>query len=72
MQKPFTVLRDDFTNQMIALINNSGIPACVIADVLADLHRLVMQQANHQLAADRAAYEEALQAEDAGEEAGDD
>jgi hypothetical protein len=48
MQKPLTVAHQDFKDSMVCLINNSGLPAFILADTLSgfvrDLNALAKQQ----------------------------
>lgn len=48
MNKPASIVRQEFIEKQIALINNSGLPAFVLADImedtLAELRRLAQSQ----------------------------
>lgn len=57
MDKPITILRQEFISSIVELINASGLPAFVIADVLGGLLSTVRQQEKMQLEEDRRSYE---------------
>lgn len=59
MQKPITLLKQDFDRNLVELINNSGLPACVMKPSLANLIQLLDQLEQRQLEADQAAWEAA-------------
>lgn len=60
IQKPLTVLRDEFLNSIMDLCNNAGLPYFVIEgmlkDIIADVHTASIRQQQ----SERAAYERAL------------
>lgn len=59
MQKPITLLKQDFDRSLVELINNSGLPACIMKPSLANLIQLLDQLEQRQLEADQAAWEAA-------------
>jgi len=64
MNKPFTVVYEDFKQELASLINNSGLPAAVVEPVLQNYlneTRLMMQR-QYQL--DKAEYEKSLENKD--------
>ena len=58
--KPITLLREDFVNNVIDLCNNSGLPFFVVEDVLQGVIKEVHAAAIQQLEADRQKYKEQL------------
>ena len=52
MNKPFSIARLDLTNQIAALVNECGLPASVIADILEKFLRVAEQLAEQELARD--------------------
>jgi hypothetical protein len=56
MQKPITVAREEFIETMINTINESGLPAFVIADILTDLLSAINELKVQQYKKDLEAY----------------
>lgn len=54
--KPITVARQEFLDSQVALINNSGLPAFIVADILGQLLASVKQQIQPQYESDAKAY----------------
>ena len=57
MAKPITVARQDFTEQILELVNKAELPAFVIAEVLEKLTAQMNQLALIQYQQDAQAYE---------------
>lgn len=55
--KPITILRDEFINNVVELCNNSGLPFFVIEDVLKNLIQETHSASLQQLEADKKRYE---------------
>lgn len=60
MNKPITVMYEDFKQEMVSLINNSGLPAFMIEPVLRDCLDEVRLLAKKQYLTDKEQYENAL------------
>lgn len=60
MKKPITVAIDDFSNQLVDLINNSGLPFVVIEYEMKSLLSEIRLASEKQLNADKKSYEEYL------------
>lgn len=56
MEKPLSVKREEFVQNLVALINNSGLPVFVAADILSQIASDANQLAREQLAKDKAAW----------------
>lgn len=69
MQKPFTILYNEFQTELVSLINKSGLPYQVIADILVQVLPEIRRGAAAQLEADRRAYEDSLKQGKAAEAA---
>lgn len=69
MQKPITITRKEFIENIVETINDSGLPFFIIEPILKDLLDSVRQGAEAQLEKDRAAYQEYLREEAEKEEA---
>ena len=63
---PITIARQDFINNIASIINNSGLPAFVMKDVLKDMYTQLAEIEKKELANDMAAYN-ASQEESTGE-----
>lgn len=61
-QKPMTVAKEDFANNLTDLINNSGLPAFVIESVMKDMYFEVRDVAQKQYRQDNEQYQSALNA----------
>ena len=59
-QKPITLLRRDFINNICNAVNNSGLPAFVVADVLDRLLSDTRAAVETELKRDEIAYRQAL------------
>ena len=60
MNKPSTVIYEEFKQELANLINNSGLPAFIVEHVLQDYLGEVKMVAQRQYQSDKAAYETAL------------
>ena len=60
MNKPSTIIYEEFKQNLATLINNSGLPAFVIEPVLRDFLNETRIMAQRQYQADKAEYENAL------------
>ena len=58
--KPITLVREDFINNVIELVNNSGLPLFVVEDVLKNIVNDVSEAARQQLENDRQEYNQAM------------
>jgi len=58
MDKPFDLALHDFNMSLVSLINNSGLPAVVLAQSLQNALTEVNKIAEQNLASARQAYEE--------------
>lgn len=63
MDKPITVARKEFIDKLVELINGSGLPAFILADVLAGCMKEVSELADKQYQADLKAYKESEEKE---------
>lgn len=59
MNKPITILKREFDEGLLALVNGCGLPACVIKPSVANLLTLLEQLERRQLEADTKAMAEA-------------
>ncbi len=59
MDKPITVARQEFMDALVALINNSNLPAFVITPILQTVTQRVAELEREQYEADFAEYEKA-------------
>ena len=59
-QKPMTVAKEDFVNNLANLINNSGLPAFVIEPVMKDMYFEVRDVAKKQYQQDNEQYQSSL------------
>lgn len=55
--KPITLVRDDFIQNIVELCNNSGLPFFVVEDVLKSLIQEIHAASLQQLEADKKQYE---------------
>lgn len=55
--KPITLVREDFINNIIELCNNSGLPFFAIEDVLKNLLQEIHSASLQQLEEDKKRYE---------------
>lgn len=58
MQKPSTVLRQEFIDNLTSLINASELPAFVLADLLKNAMNVMQELSERQYLADKAKWEE--------------
>ncbi len=63
MSKPITVLKEEFVEALVKLVNGSGLPMFVIESVLKDIIAEVHAGAQHQYEMDKKNYEESKQLE---------
>lgn len=61
MNKPSTIVYEEFKQNLANLINTSGLPAFIIESVLRDYLSEVKAMAQRQYQMDKAEYEKALQ-----------
>ena len=61
MQKPLSVARYEFIQQLTNLINGSNLPMCMVEAVLKDMYADVKVVAQRQLENDLRAYQEAME-----------
>lgn len=59
MDKPITVARQEFMDDLVSLINNSGLPAFILTPILEGMTRKVAELEYQQYEADKASYEQA-------------
>ena len=59
-QKPITVARQDFINDVVGLINGAGLPAFMLVEIFKDITAEMSRQANEQYENDKRAYEAAM------------
>ena len=64
MEKPFSIIYDDFKREMASLIGNAGLPPSVIASVLQNYFTEVNNIAKNQYMIDKAQYEKMLSEQD--------
>lgn len=60
VEKPITLLREDFIAELLDLCNNSKLPYFVIENVLVDVIREVQHASKKQIASDREKYNELI------------
>lgn len=63
IQKPITVARAEFIENLTSLINTSGLPSFMIEPILKDFLSDIRLMAQQQLETDRKRYNELLEAE---------
>lgn len=63
MNKPFSMVCEEFKQELANLINNSGLPICVIELALQNCLNEVSNLAKNQYRADKAQYEQSLSEE---------
>ena len=64
MEKPITVARQEFSEALVSLVNNSGLPAFVMRQVLAQMDNALSQLEQAQLEQDKAEWESQQKGED--------
>ena len=67
MNKPITVAREDFATALINLVNDSGLPAFVMSDILKNAVKELERLEGEQYQLDKQAWEESQTLEDAEE-----
>lgn len=60
MDKPISIRKVEFSQSLADVINNSGLPACLILDTLQIVTAQVSQLAEQQLVKDREVWRDAL------------
>ena len=63
MNKPSTIIYEEFKQELASLINNSGLPAFIIEPVLRDYLTEIKALAQRQYQMDKAEYEKSLKTE---------
>lgn len=63
MEKPLSVAREDFVNELVELINNSGLPMFVVLDVLKGATEEVKDAAARQYEQEKMEYEKSKEEE---------
>ena len=63
MEKPISVIYEEFKNELASLINNSGLPAFVIEPILNDYLNEIKIIKERQYQTEKARYEEFLKKE---------
>ena len=58
MNKPTTIIRQEFIQKQIELINGSGLPAFVLVDIIEETLRELRRLAAEQYRKDKEAWEE--------------
>lgn len=57
LEKPITLVREDFINSIVDLCNDSGLPFFMIEDIMKDLVQKIHLAAQQQLEEDRKKYQ---------------
>lgn len=60
IEKPLSVARKEFMDEVVKLVNESGLPLFVIEPILKELHGVVQMEAENQYQREKEAYEESL------------
>jgi hypothetical protein len=63
MDKPITVALKEFREGVVELVNNSGLPACMMEPVFRNLHSQLVQIAAQQEKTDEETYLASLKTE---------
>jgi hypothetical protein len=63
MNKPVSIIREEFKNDLINLINNSGLQLFIVEPIIQEVFMEVRSAAKTQLELDKKRYEESLMAE---------
>lgn len=58
MEKPLTVARQEFAENIVEVINNSGLPAFVMLEIIQSCERELTKLSQTQYEKDKAEYEE--------------
>lgn len=59
-QKPMSVARKEFMDEVVKLVNESGLPLFVVEPILKELHGVVQMEAENQYQKEKEAYEKML------------
>ena len=70
MEKPLTIKRAEFTQNLAQAINESKLPAFIVADILKSALEQVQELANAQYQRDMQAYKQACDEQKESEEHG--
>lgn len=62
IQKPVTIIRDEFITQLTNLINNSELPSFVLEPIFRDMHNKIKIAEQKQLESDKKRYQELIDA----------
>ena len=62
-EKPMSVKRVEFINELVKLVNESGIPPFVLEPILKDAHASIQMEANKMYLAEKQQYEEQMHKE---------
>lgn len=65
MDKPITVVRQEFMDSLVELINNSGLPAFVLTPILEGMTQRVAELERQQYQSDLDAYHKEKEKENA-------
>lgn len=57
LEKPITLIREDFIQNLVDLCNDSGLPFFMIEDIMKDLIQKIHLAAQQQLEEDRKKYQ---------------
>ena len=60
MEKPFTIIYEEFKEELKTLINNSGLPACIIEPILDDYLTEIRIIAKKQYELDKKQYKSSV------------
>ena len=63
MEKPLSLKREDFAQNLIAVVNDCGLPPCLAYEVLKNVTAEVNLLAQRQYEEDKKLYEESLKTE---------
>lgn len=58
MNKPISIVKEEFTKSLVELVNNGGLPLIMVEPILADCYSQVKAMNAKQLENDRAAWED--------------
>jgi hypothetical protein len=58
MDKPITVMRQEFVNALVGVVNNSGLPAYVMSPILESVTRKVIELEENQYQSDLKAWQD--------------
>lgn len=68
MQKPITIMKQEFDEALISLVNSAGLPACLMKPSVANLLQVLEQIEASQLRADQEAWRKAQESREESEE----